>query len=125
VPIYGSSQPVLLYENEQEYLFQNDTVGTGTSSIPAELRRTRGLSYPFGFSVELTFSANPGNFQVDIQTADTDLAANYVTLASITQASVNASYTGRAEVVATWCKFVRLNIVSIANSVAISAKVTR
>lgn len=124
-PYPGSSLATLLYENSSGWLWQNETVAVGASSRGFELRRERGASYPFGFSVEVQFFAAPGTFTVALQTADTDVDGNYVTLGSLTTGGLNANNVGRIEVNNAWCKYVRLNMVALGNAVSVSAKLTR
>ncbi len=123
-PYTGPAQAKLILENRQVFLFQNETVGAGTSSIACQLRRERGNFYPFGMSLELSFSGDPGAFEVDIQTADTDQNAKYVTINMIT-AGLNASFTGRVELPAFWAKYVRAKIVTLTNAVAVTVLLTR
>lgn len=85
-PGAGLAAPLLM--NRKVYLWQNDTVPVGT--FPGSLStafqpdRVPNVSYPWGLSFELTFSANPGTFEVDIMGANTDASPNYILLGSIT-----------------------------------------
>jgi hypothetical protein len=120
----GTARAQLLYENRQAFLFQNETVANGTASIAYQLRRERGAFYPWGMSLEFAFGANPGAFEVDVQTSDTDDNAHYVTLATLTS-GLNASYVGRIELPSFWAKFVRVQVVTLTNAVAITVLLTR
>jgi hypothetical protein len=120
----GTGQAKLLYENRQAYLFQNETVANGTASIAYQLRRERGAYYPWGMSLEFTFGAAPGTFEVDVQTADTDDNTHYVTLATLTN-GLNSSNVGRIELPSFWAKFVRVQVVTLTNAVAITVLLTR
>lgn len=120
----GTARAQLLYENRQAYLFQNETVANGTASIAYQLRRERGAYYPWGMSLEFTFSADPGTFEVDVETADTDDNAHYVSLIALTN-GLNTSYVGRIELPSFWAKFVRVQVITLTNTVAITVLLTR
>jgi hypothetical protein len=120
----GSSQAQLLYENRQAFLFQNEIVAAGTASIAYQLHRERGNFYPWGMSLELAFGGNPGTFEVDIETADVDTDAHYVTINTMTS-GLNSSYVGRLELPSFWAKYVRAQVVTLTNSVAITVLLTR
>lgn len=120
----GTGRAQLLLENRQAFLFQNETVATGVASIAYQLRRERGASYPWGMSLEISFSADPGMFEVDVETADTDDSAHYVTLITLTD-GLNSSYVGRIELPSYWAKFVRVQVITLTNAVAITVLLTR
>jgi hypothetical protein len=120
----GTGQAQLIYENRQVFLFQNETVANGTASIAFQLHRVRGTSYPFGMSLELGFSADPGTFEVDIQTSDTDDDAHYVTINTV-NSGLNTSFVGRVELPSFWAKYVRVKAVTLTNAVATTVKLTR
>lgn len=120
----GSSKAWLLRENQQAYLFQNQAITAGQSSIAVQLERIRTASYPWGVSFAIWFAANPGAFQVDVQTADLDQDSQFVTIASLT-GGLNASNVGRVELPSFWAKFARVKLVSIGNAVNSSVLVTR
>ncbi len=120
----GSSQASLLRANEQQYLFQNQAIPAGQSSIAVQLERIKSSSYPFGVSVQIQFSADPGTFRVDVQDADLDTDASYVTMNSIT-AGLNSSFVGRLELPSLWTKYLRVQLVTRTNVVNTSVLVTR
>lgn len=125
MPAYtGPALAKLILENRQVFLFQNETVAAGTSSIAYQLRRERGSSYPWGISLELAFGGDPGVFEVDIQTADTDKDSNFVTINTIT-AGLNASFVGRLELPSFWAKYARANVVTLTNAVTVTVLLTR
>jgi hypothetical protein len=92
----------------------------GISSQAFALHRDPNL--PSCFSVQVEFSGNPGAFQLDVQTADTDAEKYYVTNQSVTT-GLNASFVLRIEVLNVVAKFMRLQMVSMANAVTVTAKV--
>jgi hypothetical protein len=120
----GTSSAQLLYENRQAYLFQNETVAAGVASIAYQLRRERGAFYPWGISLEIFFSGDPGSFEVDLQDADIDEDSHYVTVDTIT-AGLNASYVTRIELPSFYTKYVRVKLVTLTNSVTTSVLLTR
>ena len=120
----GTGQAQLIYENRQVFLFQNETVAAGTASIAFQLHRVRGSSYPFGMSLEIGFSADPGTFEVDIQTSDTDDNPHFVTINTV-NSGLNSFFVGRVELPSFWAKYVRARVVTLTNAVAITVKLTR
>jgi hypothetical protein len=125
MPAYtGPAQAKLLYENRQEYLFQNENVTNGTASIAYQLHRERGAFYPWGISLELSFSGNPGVFEVDIETADFDADSHFVTINTLT-GGLNTSYVGRLELPSFWAKYVRAHVVTVTNPVTVTILLTR
>lgn len=73
-------------------------------------------------SVEIAFSGNPGVFTVNLQTADSDVDANYQTEgANISSVTNNVA---RLEVNQVVANFARLVFTALANSVTATAKIT-
>jgi hypothetical protein len=120
----GPGKATLLRPGQYAYLLLNQFVTAGQSSIAVQLERTKsGFFYPSGFSLEVSFSAAPGAFEVDCQTSDTDQDGFYAKAAALTV--VNSSNVGRIEMVSYWALFTRVNIASLANPVQVTVKVTR
>lgn len=78
-------------------------------------------------SVEIRFAGAPGAFNVQIQEADTDADAFYITPsnAAYTMTVVNAQNIARADLTTGAGKFIRILLSSRTNPVAMTAKVTR
>lgn len=126
MPGYDPSQTKLLRYNEQKMLLDNETINVvPEASIAVEINRTTGTYYPWGISFEIWFSANPGNCEIDIQTADFDKDSHYCTISSITQADLNTNFVGRIELPQFWAKFVRAYVKTLTNSVGVSVMATR
>lgn len=128
MPAYaGINQAIVLRENRQMFLWQNDTIpasaANGSLSLAVQLERVRSVSYPWGFSVEVQFSGNPGAFEVDVMIADTDNPNNYVQFTNITQ--VNATFVGRVDVLNSWAKYVALYMKTLGNAVLVTGQITR
>lgn len=121
----GSGQASLLRPGQYCYVLQNSNISAGQSSIALQLERVKtGFFYPIGFSVEVSFASAPGAFEIDVQTADTDQDGFYVKNTALT-GGLNTNNVGRIEMVSYWALFMRLNVVSLTNAVAVTAKVTR
>lgn len=107
-PYLAAGQATLLRYNEQALLWapgQTLTAGT-TASIAVQLERICRNFYPWGAAFEVGFSGAPGTFEIDIQFAEYDVNASYVTVGTIT--AVNASNVGRYDMPNTvFPKFVR------------------
>lgn len=76
---------------------------------------TQGVAAPF--SADGYFDGAPGAFEVDVQTSDTDVDTDYVTVANGNQTAVNANNSFHFEAQLNGAKFARLKLVSLANSV--------
>jgi hypothetical protein len=122
----GAGQAQLLRTNQQVFFFNSETVTAPTASIAVQLERISRSSYPFGASFQLKFSGNPGTFEVDIQTSDTDLDADYCNINTWNStASLNANYVGRIELPQFWAKFVRAYVKTLTNAVTVTVIATR
>jgi hypothetical protein len=124
MPAYpGNNLATLLYENRQGIFWNDEAVVSGTMSVAFELRRERGAYYPWGFAVQVSFDGAPGTIAIDVMGAETDDAANYVKLGTIS--AVNSSNVGRFDTVTFWPKFVALVATTVTNAVNMTALVTR
>ena len=124
MPAYpGNNLAQLLYENRQAVVFDNAIVAAGVASVAYELRRERGAYYPWGFSVQATFSADPGVFEIDVEVSDIDVDSAYVLADKID--AVGTGFSGRYDTTAVWAKFVRVRMVALANAVNATVVVTR
>jgi hypothetical protein len=134
MPVYGANTlvsnfrwspttPPVLDENRPIALFNAETVTAGTASQQVCLPRNEG-NHPKLVSLAIDFASDPGTFQLDVQTADEDAAANYVTTESITS-GLNSSYNTRIELSDAIASWLRVVLVSSTNSVALTVKATR
>lgn len=119
----GSGQARLLNANHQYFALQDQLAVAGQASVAFQLERQKSAAYPFGYSVEVTFSGAPGTFEVDLQHADTDTDASYVTQAALS--AVNSSNVARYEMAVCFTKFVRILVKTITNAVNITVEVSR
>jgi hypothetical protein len=130
MPGYQNAQAVLLRQNQQRFLFQQEQVSAGRASTALQLERVNRSFYPWGVSFQVAFTdvngnpANPGTFEVDIQTSDIDQDAQYCTLNSVT-GPLNAGYAARQELVNFWAKYVRAYVKTLTNAVYVTLLVTR
>lgn len=120
MPAYGSAPPENASPGYKKTVWDNEVVAPGSASVAVALPRE--ASFPSCISIELEFASNPGAFQIDLQTADTNQEKYYVTKASLTT-GLNTSFVGRVEVTNLVAKFCRLSKVSMANNVAVSARI--
>ena len=125
MPAYtGPAQAGLIRDNQQKFLWNNETVAAGTASIAFQIERVNRSFYPWGISLEIFFSGNPGAFEVDLQDADIDEDSHYVTVDAIT-VGLNSSYVTRIELPSFYAKYVRVKLVTLTNAVNISVLLTR
>lgn len=77
-------------------------------------------------AVEIIFSGNPGTFAANLQTADTDADANYVSIAAgaIANAQMNGTYVARLEIADVIAHFARIYIGTLPNNVSATAKIS-
>lgn len=125
MPAYGGTgKATLLRENEQRYLWQNETASAGTLSIAYELARINRSFYPWGLSFEVVFSAAPGTFEIDLMGSNNDIAANFISLGTIS--TVNGSNVGRWDMPSNlWPKYVAAFVKTLTNAVNVTLQVTR
>ena len=115
----GSAKAELLRENQQKYLWANETVTPGSLSIAFELARVPRTFYPYGLSFEVTFSAAPGTFEIDIMGANNDVVGSYVSLGTISTVSANV---GRWDMPSNlWPKYVAASMKSLTNPVSLDS----
>jgi hypothetical protein len=119
----GNNLATLLYENRQAFLFQNERVSAGERSVAFQLRRTRGNFYPWGASFAVRFSGAPGTFAIDIQVADADEDASYVSVTTLN--SVSGGNAARYDMMNIFPRFVRASVGSLGNAVNATLMVTR
>jgi hypothetical protein len=77
-------------------------------------------------AVEIIFSGNPGTFAANLQTADTDVDADYVSIAAgaIANAQMNGTYVARLEIADVMAHFARIYIGTLPNNVSATAKIS-
>ncbi len=131
MPLYGVfTLPSALYPGDSFNSINNEASSlypSGTGGERVALAMTQDGSER-DISLAVVFSANPGTFEVDVQTADQDVAGAYqtVTSATITTASVgpDGKYYARYEVHVK-AKFARPYVkTQTANAVNITATIT-
>lgn len=119
----GAGQAKLLNMNQQCYLFQNTRVVNGSKSVAIQLSRMPRMAYPFQAAIQAMFGGAPGTFELDIEGAEDDADTNYVNVVTIV--AVNSGNVGRAALGFSYPKFIRVNVVALANDVPLSILVTR
>ena len=125
-PYPGGGQAVLLRANEQQTLWLNQNLVAGTTaSVAVQLERIKmSYYYPWGAAFQVAFSGAPGTFEIDIQFAEIDTDADYVTVGTIT--AVNASNVGRYDMPNTvFPKFVRAFAKTFPNAVTATLVASR
>jgi hypothetical protein len=125
MPVYGTLNipPALLF-GDQISLWNNENPVAGSPSERIAVTESRQGLQQF-VRIQLHFSGQPGAFQVDIQTADTDADPYFVTQWNTSMAKVNAGGTGSFQYMFQ-AKFLRLIMTtSPANNVTTTAMVTR
>jgi len=98
------------------------------ASIAASIGPVAGINGPQpAISVEIRFAGAPGAFNVQVQEADTDADAFYITPSNpaYTMTVVTAQNVARADLTTGAGKFIRILLGSRTNAVAMTAKVTR
>ena len=121
MPIYGTaSTPPTLTRGALIALFAAEAATATKKSQQFGMRRNDA---PVPLSVEIKFSADPGNFSISLQTADTDADAYYVNSLTVTQTGMNSTFVCRIESLGVVARFARLSITSITNAVNVTATV--
>jgi len=127
----GAGQAALLRNNQQVFLFQRERVGNGEASIAVQLERINRSHYPWGVSFQVYFSdvngvpADPGAFEVDIQSSDADVGIQYCTINSwVNDTSLNPFFVGQIQLPSFYAKYVRASVLSLTNAVYVSVLAT-
>lgn len=126
----GPGQAKLLRDNQQIFLFQQETNVVGRASIAVQLERINRSFYPWGASAQIYFTdgsgnpSNPGSFELDIMTSDIDQDAMYCVENAYT-GTLNANFVGRVELTAFWAKYIRAYVKTLTNGVYTSVLLTR
>ncbi len=105
-----------------------EEVPAGTASIAVSLAGGVDSHGPAAVAVQIQFDSAPGTFEIDVQEADTDADAFYVTMSATAYqiTSVNATtFIARADFSPTGGKFMRLFVKALANDADLIAKLTR
>jgi hypothetical protein len=143
VPVVSSNSGMNLCKGESQYVFgvlaagstqlpvnDNNVAGeqpaAPQASISVNLEGQMGDPPPM-VTVEGRFSGAPGAFGVQIQEADTDADAFYITpaAAAYTVTAVNANNVFRVDLSPTGGKFMRILLASRTNAVNFTAKITK
>jgi len=133
MPVYaGTGQAKLIRDNQQMFLFQKELNLAGKSSVALQLERINRSSYPWGVSFQIYFTdvngnpADPGAFEVDIQTSDIDADIQFCTINQWTgDANLNANFVGRIELPNFYAKYIRGFVKTLTNAVYITLLATR
>ena len=114
--------PTALYPGDSYACINNEKPASGTLSQQVALGR-KDADNGGRIAVELQFAANPGAFEVDVMTADTDVANAYVMQNGI--AAVDATFYARVELNVNANFAALLTKTANANAVACTAKITQ
>ena len=117
-PPYSGFTPPVQTAGWPNVVWNNEAVAVNSSSMQVCLKRCE--HFPNVVSAQIKFSADPGAFQVDLQTADVDDDTLYATKVSL-NSGLNANFVGRIEAVDVVAKFVRLRMVAKTNPVNVTA----
>ena len=142
-PAYQTGKPVQLMPKTCQYLYGIQSTSGFNQVITGEQPASGTFSQQFQVPVSdqqpsrnlaftLIWPSNPGAFNIQIQDADQDIAANYVTIAnagtitSATQAPGSGNYIARVELNPWQANFGRLYVnTQTANAVNLTATVCR
>jgi hypothetical protein len=129
----GTGKATLLRDNKQIFLLQQQTVTAGTASMAVQLERVNRSFYPWGVSVQVYFTdanghpADPGAYELDVQSSDIDADSQYCLEKSLTGTNANASFVERLEFPPNnfYAKYLRVLVKTLTNAVFVSVLVTR
>jgi|SRR6185503_583579 len=113
--------PPALYQGDSYLVWNAESGLAGTKSERVAFGVNPGAAGQ-ACSIEITFGGAPGVFEIDFETADTDVAGDYVQKTIIN--GVNANNAVRVEIDPFVANFGRLNMVALANAVSCTAKIT-
>lgn len=140
VPVNSNLSPIALDRGESCHVFStvgvhatqlpananDETILAGTASIAVCLNPVDAAPLPM-VCIELHFSAAPGAFELDIQEADTDADAWYITPSNsaYTVTAVNSNNNARVDLAPTGGRFMRVFMKTLTNVVNTRVKLTR
>jgi len=127
MPNYNTALKVQLNPGESFLLFNAETPTPSQQSTAIAFGPSVGQNPPT-YSVELIFSGAPGAFNFQIQEANTEAAANYITPSNTAYTISSASGSGtvyRSDIIQSAAPFVCGLLSSRTNSVSVTAKLTR
>lgn len=110
MPAYSALAPITaLYPGDSKVVWSAESPATGSTSDRVAIggAALEGHGHESMLAFELSFSAAPGTFQVDIQVADRDVNGAFTTETATTITTVNASFVYRIEMWPLVGKFVR------------------
>lgn len=116
MPLYSNIGAVTsIAPGDQVAVFNADAAISGQASQQLALQKPymAGLVY---IGVELLFSATPGTFELDIQEADTDTDAAYVTIGSISAVSAGQYARGDYQVTGRFCRAFLKTLTNVVNT---------
>jgi hypothetical protein len=116
--------PVALYPGDTTLVFNAEQPVAPQSSVAVALSQSPHEGVVPSVSVEGFFSGAPGVFEIDLQSADVDADAFYVSYANVINA-VGGNNTFRGEFPNVKAKFVRARLVARANAVNLTLRITR
>lgn len=145
VPVQSNLSPLQLQKGESTYVWgvlsasatqlpinegnvAVEEVAQGTASLAVNIADGAPGNGPPMICVEIHFDSTPGVFEIDIQEADTDADAFYITptAAAYTVTTVNATtFNVRVDLSPTGGKFMRLFMKTEPNDSDVWAKITR
>jgi hypothetical protein len=115
-----------IYPGDQFLLFNAEQPAPGQASQQVCLANAPNATSLPGAAVEIFFSAAPGAFNVQVQEADTDTDAAYITIPTTgTITTVSGTNFARVEFPTLKAKFLRVLLSTRTNAVNLTVKVTR
>jgi hypothetical protein len=123
MPTYSNATPPssIGFGDSASVILPGDTLSASFKSAQVALQHTYAGSQQ-RLSVEVVFSGNPGTFALNLQTADSDVDANYQTEGTTISSVVNN--VARLEVSQVVANFARLVFSALQNSVTATAKIS-
>lgn len=112
----GTGMAVSLLQNRSVTVFANETVKVGEPSIAIHMMWAKGISETGGISVAVKFSGDPGACVISVEASDDDSPLDYVPINQVTNGNLTATFATRVDLSTPSAKFLRLNVLSIANT---------
>lgn len=121
MPAFGTlSPPPGLYQGDSYKVWNNESVVNGSVSQEVALAMIPGATGQT-LSVEIVFSADPGVFELDLLTSDTDTQNDFQKKSSVAAVVNNVA---RMEVPNVRANFAALSFAALGNNVNATAKIT-
>ena len=118
MPSYGTNPPVGIYVGDQAVVWNSTDALALNGKSQAIALGTTGSAHPATLRAQVDFNASPGTFEVDLQDSDTDVDADYQTVANVAANSGAPQFSCYIQYVNPTARFYRLYLKTLTNAIS-------